>query len=273
MRGFNILILVLSLAVVSTAQSPKQHTGNKQNAQAQVDKNANNQSLPDTVKRPETQFYTYNNQNSEGQERPSKVIDYLLALFTFALVVVGYLQWKVLREHEKWMQKHDANLGKLAQSALDNVVVMRAGIKLQFESLRPRLTIGAKSSPFGDMFQGHKVLVDIEFINTGDIPAYGVEVETWLEFLDIPFTAFTPNAVHHAGAKVTIHPHKPVPFRIPFGRALDAEEIAKLKSVKATLYLRTRLTYDALGEQRCTDYTFEITPTTLNIYSEYCESS
>jgi hypothetical protein len=142
---------------------------------------------------------------------------------------------------------------------------MRDGIELQMESLRPRLLIGAHTSPFMDMIQGKKITVDIEFINTGEIPAYGAKPETWLEFLDIPFTAFTPSAVHQAAGTITVHSKQSSPFLIPFGRSLTASEISHLKAVKATLYLRVRLTYEAFGKTKYTDYTFQITPTTMNI--------
>jgi hypothetical protein len=116
MRLFLILFLCLSVS----AQSPKQHAGDKQNTETQADKPAVNQNSSNTGKRPETQFYTYNNQNSEGRESPSKVSDYLLAAFTLALVIVSFMQWKVLRKHEEWMQKHDANLVNISQAAAQN---------------------------------------------------------------------------------------------------------------------------------------------------------
>ena len=158
-----------------------------------------------------------------------------------------------------------------AREAAKATKAMRDGIRLQSESLRPRLTIGGSTSPFVDMVGGKVVLVDVVFINTGGTPAYGVQPETWLEFLDIPFPAFTPSAIHQNGGKVTVHPHQPSPFRIPFLRVLSTEEIARLKAVKATLYLRIRLTYEAFGQQKYTDYTFQITPTALNI--EHCDSN
>ena len=165
------------------------------------------------------------------------------------------------------------SFGAIADQARESAratKAMRDGIKLQSESLRPRLMIDAGISPFMDMIGGNKITVDIAFINTGGIPAYGVSPETWLEFLDIPFPAFTSNAVHQTGGKITVHPHQPSPFRIPFGRALTPEEIGKLKAVEATLYLRVRLVYEVFGKPKYTDYIFQVTPTTLNI--ENCEA-
>jgi hypothetical protein len=124
-----LLIVAFCLSVI--VQSPKTHTDNKQNAHPQVDQAANDQNTSDTGNAPENQFYTYNNQNSEGQERPSKISDYLLAAFTLALVIVGILQTLILRKHEGWMQKHDANLVKLAEVSQKTLVA----------SFRPKVTI------------------------------------------------------------------------------------------------------------------------------------
>ena len=120
------LFLVLVLCISASAQSPKQHIADKQTAQAQIEKPTNNQGVSDSSKASETQFYTYNNQNPEGQETAKEVSDYLLALFTFALVVVSVMQWKVLREHEGWMRKHDTQLEKLAQSTRENADAIMA---------------------------------------------------------------------------------------------------------------------------------------------------
>jgi hypothetical protein len=114
------LLLIIVLCLSAFAQSPKQHAGNKQDAQAQADKTAVDQHAPDTVKAPETQINTNNYHNPEGNETAKNMSDGLLALFTLALVVVSVMQWRVLRKHEEWMQKHDAKLEKLAEAALLN---------------------------------------------------------------------------------------------------------------------------------------------------------
>jgi hypothetical protein len=129
-------LLAIILCLSSVSQSPKQHTENKQNAQAQTDKSAANQSITDTGKPPETQFYTYNNQNSDGNETVKEINDYLLAAFTLALVVVGWLQWRVLRKHEEWMQQHDVKLGQLAEAANKNADAARLSAETAEKSLR-----------------------------------------------------------------------------------------------------------------------------------------
>lgn len=179
--------------------------------------------------------------------------DYLYISLTGLLVIVGASTWVLIY----WQARATADSARAARDA----------IKLQVETLRPRLMIGAGVSPFQNMIMGDKVIVDLQFINTGGTPGYDILPETWLEFMNIPFTAFSPNAVHQTGGRVIVHPHEPCPFRIPFNRSLTRSEIDLLKAVKATLYLRVHLAYRAFGEKKHTDYVFEITPTTLNICS------
>ena len=114
------LLLIIILCLNAAAQSPKQHTSNKQHTQPQVDKTANNQSVSDTSKTPETQFYTYNNQKEEGNETTKEIGDYLLAAFTGALVIVSLMQWGVLRKHEDWMRRNVAVVTEIAGAAKKN---------------------------------------------------------------------------------------------------------------------------------------------------------
>src|ERR1035438_7464714 len=89
-----LIILVATLLLGQSranAQSPKQHAPNKQKTQSQVDHSPAEQNSSDTGKTSETQFYTYNNQNPEGNETVKNITDGLLVVFTFALGVVGYL--------------------------------------------------------------------------------------------------------------------------------------------------------------------------------------
>lgn len=111
------------------------------------------------------------------------------------------------------------------------------------------------------MVSGNKVILEVEFINTGGVPAYNAVVETWVEFLNMPFAGFTGDAVHQTGTKMTVHPQQPSAFAIPFGRALNPTEIADLKAVKKTLYCRIRLEYETLSGPHHTDHVFEVNPT------------
>jgi hypothetical protein len=128
--------LSVILCLSSFWQSPNQQTSIKQNVHAQKDKSAINQSVPDPVKTTETQFNTYNNQQSDGNEAVKNISDALLAAFTFALVVVSIMQWRVLRGHERWMEKHDAKLEQLAEAANKNADAARMNAETAEKSLR-----------------------------------------------------------------------------------------------------------------------------------------
>src|SRR5882724_5862284 len=99
MRGLSILALILSVTVVSIAQLPKQKASNKTNAQTQVKKSPVEKATSDTPQPnsvSETQFYTYNHEESERAETVKIVSDVLLAAFTLALVFVGIMQFCAL---------------------------------------------------------------------------------------------------------------------------------------------------------------------------------
>jgi hypothetical protein len=80
---------------------------------------------------------TYNYQYPpEGDKTAREVGDYLLAAFTLALVIVSLMQWAVLRKHEEWMKKHDANLEKLAQAAKDNAGAAKVSADVAKDSFK-----------------------------------------------------------------------------------------------------------------------------------------
>src|SRR5271157_216070 len=109
-------LLLLLLCLGTAAQSQKQPATNKQNPQEQVQKSATNQSIPDArqqnteavVKqsRPLESQVSANAHNESGRAQGiMEINDSLPVVFTFALAVVGYLQWRTLRSHEKWMRR------------------------------------------------------------------------------------------------------------------------------------------------------------------------
>jgi hypothetical protein len=185
-----ILILVLLLSAV--AQSPKEHTGNKQNTQPQVDKHTNNQGGSDTGKAPETHFYTYNNQRKEENETAKEMGDYLLAAFTGTLVIVSLMQWAVLRKHEEWMQKHDANLEKLANSAKDNAEAARKSAEIAEMAVklseRADVLVQAAVLDLGQTIGGGDSRVVLRFKNFGNTRATDVTLSLNLSIEGVPDT-------------------------------------------------------------------------------------
>ena len=133
MRPFLILLLCLSTA----AQSPKKHTPNKDSSQKQVEKPEVNQPRSDTRPPSTTQFYTYNNQDTDRNETAKEISDGLLVVFTAALVWVGWRQWRTLREHERWMQKNVEIVTKIASAAKDGADAALLNAQAVIKSERP----------------------------------------------------------------------------------------------------------------------------------------
>jgi hypothetical protein len=177
---------------------------------------------------------------------PKEIWDKVYVILTGALVGVGIITLIAI-----WIQAFET--GKATKAMLHQVEIQR-------EALRPRLVIKPATNPYPDMALGKLVLIDVSVINTGGVPAYAVNVETWLEFLELPFVDFTANATHYQGRKISVHPSQPTNYQVPLRRSLTTDEIAKLRAAKATLHLRILLAYNALGEDSETDSTFGITP-------------
>lgn len=179
MRFFQVLFLVIGATSLAMPQSQKQPATNKQGPQKQIEKSAVNQTVPDTS-RPgtvsETQFYTYNRQESERGETIKEISDVLLAIFTLALVWVGWQQWRTLRKHETWMEKNVAVVTEIASAAKKNadaiVDAERAWIIATPVQDAPDLGFipdpgDSPETPFNDTSNRFSV----SFKNTGNTPA------------------------------------------------------------------------------------------------------
>jgi hypothetical protein len=207
-------LLAVILCLCGFLQSTKQQTSNKQDEHPQTNKSTINQSVLDSVKSPETQFYTYDNQKSEGNETAKDISDVFLALFTFALVVVSIMQWRVLRKHEEWMRKHDAKLGQLAEAADKNADAAKAlaeetskSAEMQAQAIflqyRPRIIVRfAKAYDFNVAELGKPATgkISLNIVNIGGTPArvVGGSMAIW--------TAEGPRTQH--STKVEIHQGK-----------------------------------------------------------------
>jgi hypothetical protein len=120
----SLLILCAVRAPSRSTQSPTrqslQQTQNK-STQSQIDKAAASKEIP---KEAQPSILAEGNSSSDrdkGISKITKVIsDGLLALFTLALVLVGYLQYRALHHHEKWMQKNVEIVTEIASAAKKN---------------------------------------------------------------------------------------------------------------------------------------------------------
>jgi hypothetical protein len=129
-----LALLLILCAISASAQSTKspapkttQETQSN-NAQPQVrktpkDKDISKQSQPAVSTESNVTANYYEDQDKDkGKTKP----DWWLAIFTFALVVVGILQWLVLRKHETWMQRNVEMVTKVADAADANAKAIAA---------------------------------------------------------------------------------------------------------------------------------------------------
>jgi hypothetical protein len=150
---------------------------------------------------------------------------------------------------------------KSAEAALQQV-------SMQGEMLRPRLSFAFSSNAYADMVQGKTVIVSVDVVNGGGVPAYEVTPETWIEWLAQPFK-FTSAAIYNRGTPIYVDTDKPTTYRVPLTRRLSPTEIATLRDGGATVCLRIKLTYTALGETGSSEDAFAMEPNGVGVLAKY----
>jgi hypothetical protein len=168
--------LLLLLLYLGTADRPqKQPATNKQSPQEQKQKTAINQPVSDTqqqgaepVAKPtlpvQNQAAINAYQQQDRAQSIKEINDTLLVIFTGLLVGVGFLQWRVLRKHEEWMQKHDANLVKLVNAAVTSANATDAGTIALKNIYRAWVLIVWRQGSVAEQF-------DLSLKNWGQTPA------------------------------------------------------------------------------------------------------
>jgi hypothetical protein len=131
MRVLLVFLLTLFSANAAMPKSLAAQTMQKaqsNSAQAQVSKTPDNKDISEqsqpvvaTESNTTANYYEYQDKD-KGESKP----DWWLAIFTFALVVVGILQWLVLLKHETWMQKNVEMVTKVANAADANAKAIAA---------------------------------------------------------------------------------------------------------------------------------------------------
>jgi hypothetical protein len=144
---------------------------------------------------------------------------------------------------------------------------------IQQQTLRPRLSVSNfLGNPYEEAALGNRVVIHMKISNSGGMPAYGVGVETWIEFLEPPFI-FTSKALHNVGATINVDTGTPQGFWIPFNRRLEDEEISKMRRAVATICFRIRMNYDALGEKAHFDHAYTVEPEGMVSISAYTSAN
>jgi hypothetical protein len=146
------ILIVITVFAAMPSYSQKQAATNKQSAQKQVSKPKADQPVSDT-RQQNTEAVSVQCRPIESQEpantskendRPQpikKINDTLLVIFTGALAFVGYLQWKTLRQHEKWMKRNVAIARQAAKSASQSADAARDSTETIISKERARLRV------------------------------------------------------------------------------------------------------------------------------------
>jgi hypothetical protein len=136
---------------------------------------------------------------------------------------------------------------------------------IQREMLRPRLTVSNfVNDVYGEAAIGKRVFIALKISNSGGMPAYGVSVETWIEFLqrgpmECPYQ-FSSEAKHNLGATINVDTANPQGFEIPFNRSLNDIEIHQMRNALGAICFRIRLEYLAFSERVHTEHAFAMEP-------------
>lgn len=177
-----LLFLVLAISTAA-AQSQKQTTPNKQGSQEQVQKSSANQNVTDVIQqkpeavvtqaRPaEGQVHADTPKKNDWPQTVKEINDTLLVIFTGVLAYVGYLQWKTLRNHEKWMKRNVAIAKQTADAAKKSADVADLALR---SAERAEITLES-CGVLGELMNGADCRVILEFKNSGRTAAQYVRL-------------------------------------------------------------------------------------------------
>jgi hypothetical protein len=146
---------------------------------------------------------------------------------------------------------------------------------IQRESLRPRLSISKFSNDtFNEARLGEWVFVKMDIANSGGMPAYGVVVDTWIEFVSgLPPYKLSSEARYARSAPFNVHAGVPSGFFIPLHRKLTELERHQLAKAKGTIIFRARMLYKAFGEDAHTDEAYIVRRETMDAIAEYSSAT
>ena len=195
--------------------------------------------------------------------------DWGIWTFSGLLVVVGFLQWYVIRIQARLMRVHADHLQNLATAANNNAEAFMVSQRAQLIAL---LRTGISL-----FFDGGRPIIPIDIKNNGLTPAYHCMYETWIEVLSVPFQDFTQAADHYkAPFPMTIYPDSPAPttIQIELGRALTHAESTDFSQGTKSLCFRVRIDYeDAFKKARWCDFAYEFTGERLGALPKYNDSN
>jgi hypothetical protein len=179
-----LLLFSLVLLLAPQKQATNEHKAQQQPFTKQQPPEAPKESS-ETSRTPITNFYTYSTEQENRSEAAKVIFDGLLVLANVGLIWVGLRQARILHKHEEWMQKHDANLVKLADAAKKSADVADSSLKL---AERADVLLDA-CSVVGELLDGKDFRVVLQFKNFGRTRAQEVKLTLHLPIEGVPLTS------------------------------------------------------------------------------------
>ncbi len=169
-------------------------------------------------------------------------------------------------------------LGAIAWQSWETRKAAEASVRqfgIQRESLRPRLSISDfVNNVFNEAIAGGWVDIQMKIENSGGLPAYGVIVDTWMEFIHgAPPYEFSSDARYRKAAPINVHTGEPQGFSIPFHRKLTPSEIAEMRGAEGAICFRVKMNYLAFTEEVHTDQAYIVRPDFMDSIAEYTDAT
>jgi hypothetical protein len=151
----------------------------------------------------------------------------------------------------------------------------RKQLSFQMEAMRPRLSISTfHNETFKEALAGNWVFVNMGISNTGGMPAYGVVIDTWIEFsIGEPPDSISPKAKYARADPINIHTGDPSGFSIPLHRKLTEEEKHQMINAKGAIIFRVRMNYRAFADDVHTDQAYLVRPDAMENISKYTSAT
>lgn len=273
-----IFVLTMLLAVVQTAPPiPRQTTNSPSSASQEVQNKPQQDKTPPTNQVPALNTVTAPIHNESGDKQGSKDgensvviskpvsvtvapvkrdwVDFGIWIFDLLLVVVGVLQWRVLKKQSELMGDHAGHLKKLADETQSNVDALKAQSELLQDSaqrdLRAYLGVANVYLTHADtpIPKGQ-----VAISNFGKTPAYKVRQWIGIAIGPYPLAAELVRCPYNGSVSIispTVQHQSVVPVKKPIPPEL------LIGTLENTVYVYGQVTYeDAFGHTRNTSYRY-----------------
>jgi hypothetical protein len=166
---------------------------------------------------------------------------------------------------------------KSADAAMKSAEAAKLNAEVLLEGHRPQIAARAHGSPTRDLSDRKSPRVQIALTNQGNVPAYDLTYESWIELLPLPFDDFTSSADYFKSTdKITLYPkHQPLIVNIPIRTGVTDAQLSDLRQLRLYACIRIRVTYrDVLSaKSRYANFGFHVLGDGLGFLPQYNDSN